>query len=220
VFDPAPLRKPRAMISPVNPAGYRGTATPANFGTAPGLPARKAALRAGGGTLLDLAVAMLETEHMDPSADYPFGDGKTEDAANFGIFKQNWHYIRTSGAMPPRATPVPLPNPVMTGTGLDKADWLRGAQLNEDLDLDVRVLHASQASLGLNQWFAAHRQGETGQLAFQAAASGGPTTAAHRATLSDVANYQSAVEWIVRQLASDPAVQTDDRKVFVQVPPV
>lgn len=212
VFDPAPLRNQRAVISPVNPAGYRGTVSRPSSGTFPGLGVRKQALTTSGGTLLDMAVAMLETEHMDAS-DYPLGDGKIEDAANFGIFKQNWHYIRTSGAMPE------IPSPIMSGLGLSKADWMRGVALNTDLALDVRVLHASQAKLGLGQWFAAHRWGETGQLAFQAAANG-PTTAAQRATLSDIANYQNAVEWIRDQLTVDPALQTDDRKVFVQVPAV
>lgn len=28
------------------------------------------------------------------TADYPYGDGKTYDAANFGMFKQNWGMLR------------------------------------------------------------------------------------------------------------------------------
>lgn len=219
VFDPAPLRNQRAVISPVNPAGYRGTvshpATGTGPGTYPGLHARKALLMGAGGTLLDMAVAMLETETM--TADYPDRDGKPPgDSACFGIFKQNWHYIRTSGAMPPLVGP---PAPGRPLPGLEEADWQRGRDLNTDLSLDVRVLRASQATLGLNRWFAAHRWGETGQLAFEAA-SRGRTTAGHRATLSDVANYQNAVEWIRDQLVRDRTLQTDDRKVFVQVPPV
>lgn len=212
VFDAAPLRNQRVVISTINTAGYRGTFTPPPSGTSPGLGARKQALMTAGGNLLDMAVAMLETEHMD-AGDYPFGDGKTLDAANFGIFKQNWHYIRTSGAMPAQ------PSPIASGLGLSRADWPRGAALNVDLALDVRVLHASQSQLGLGQWFAAHRWGETGQLAFAAAAGGAPT-AAQRATLSDIGNYQNAVEWIRGQLVRDPTLQRDDRKVFVQVPAV
>lgn len=30
---------------------------------------------------------------MDTSS-YPYGDGKTYDAANFGLFKQNWGMLR------------------------------------------------------------------------------------------------------------------------------
>src|SRR5690348_2425154 len=60
----------------------------------PGLGARKQAVLSNGGNVLDLAVAMLETETMQ--ADYRYGDGKKGDAANFGIFKQNWFMLRTS----------------------------------------------------------------------------------------------------------------------------
>jgi len=210
VFHPEPLRNQRVMISPVDPAGFRGAVTPGSQGTAPGLGARKAAVRANGGQLLDVAVAMLETEHMLAS-DYPLGDGKTGDAANFGIFKQNWHFIRISGGMPTL--------PGTPGGGLREADFARGAELNSSLNRDVQVLQASQRTLGLDQWFAAHRFGETGQLAFAAAAKN-TTTEMDRATLSDVAGYQSAVEFIHRELIRQPLLQTDDRKVFVRVPAI
>ena len=48
-----------------------------------GLGSRKQAVLNNGGTVLDLAIAMLETERM--TTDYTYGDGKTGDAANFGI---------------------------------------------------------------------------------------------------------------------------------------
>ena len=38
------------------------------------------------------AIAMLETENM--GTDYAYGDNKVGDAANFGIFKQNWSMLR------------------------------------------------------------------------------------------------------------------------------
>jgi hypothetical protein len=57
----------------------------------PGLGLRKQEVLNAGGDTLDLAIAMLETNEM--STDYIFGDGKTQDAANFGIFKQNWGMI-------------------------------------------------------------------------------------------------------------------------------
>ena len=215
VFDPAPLRNQRAVISPTKPDDYRGTVSKPSTGTFPGLGARKSALTSNGGNLLDMAIAMLETETMD-AHEYPFGDSKTGDAACFGIFRQNWHFIRTSGAMP--AFPGP-PLPGQPRQGLAEADWKRGKELNDDLKLDVEVLQASHTQLRLDQWFAAHRWGETGQKAFKAAASGS-TTAAQRGTLSDIADYQNAVEWIRDQLLHDPALQTDDRKVFVRVPAV
>ncbi len=214
VFDPAPLRNQRAMISPAKWDDYLGTVSKPRAGTFPGLGARKRVLTSAGGNLLDMAVAMLETDKMLP--DYTFGDDKQEDAACFGIFKQNWHYIRTSGAMPQDPG---RPRHGRSLPGLDLVDWDRGELLNLDPGLDVKVLHASQAQLGLNGWFAAHRQGETGLEAFRAAARGS-TTAAKRGTLSDIATYQNAVEWIRDQLTRDPALQTDDRKVFVQVPAV
>ena len=217
-FDPAPLRNQRAVISPSNPDGYRGSASFPAAGTGPtaypGLGARKAALAAAGGNDRDLAVAMLETERM--LTDYPFGDAKTKDAANFGIFKQNWYFIRTSGAMPA------LPGPTLPGQGplgLDEADWLRGADLNADLALDVSVVHASQAKLGLDQWFAAHRWGASGQAAFLAAAGGSPDSR-QRALIADIANYRGAVEWILGQIGAHPVLRTNDTKMWVDVPAV
>jgi outer membrane protein OmpA-like peptidoglycan-associated protein len=216
VFDPAPLRNQRVVISATRPDDYRGIVSRPPAGTFPGLGARKSALRSNGGNLLDMAVAMLETETMD-AHEYPDRDNKPPgDAACFGIFKQNWGLIRTSGAMPALSGP-PLPGQLRPG--LAEADWPRGRQLNDDLTLDVAVLHGSQAQLGLNKWFAGHRWGSTGLTAFDAAARGS-TTAAQRGVLSDIADYQGAVEWIRDQLVHDPALQADDRKVFVRVPAV
>ena len=60
--------------------------------TVPGLGARKAAILGAGGNTLDLAIAMLETDTM--KTDYAYGDNKVNDAANFGVFKQNWGMLR------------------------------------------------------------------------------------------------------------------------------
>lgn len=51
-----------------------------------GLGSQKQAVRNAGGSSLDLAIAMLETEGMNTN--YPYGDNKSGDSANFGIFKQ------------------------------------------------------------------------------------------------------------------------------------
>jgi len=72
--------------------------------TVSGLSARKKAITAAGGETLDLAVAMLENEDM--KADYTYGDGKKDDSANFGVFKQNWYMIRNSGRA---SSPARLP---------------------------------------------------------------------------------------------------------------
>lgn len=54
--------------------------------TVGGLGARKKAVQSAGGSSLDLAIAMLETDGM--TTNYAYGDNKSQDSANFGIFKQ------------------------------------------------------------------------------------------------------------------------------------
>lgn len=171
-----------------------------------------------GGTLLDMAVAMIETETMGvDDRNYTRGDGKQFDESCWGIFKQNWFFIRRSGAMPALIGP---PRPTGEPAGLARDDWERGEELNTDLALDVRVLHASRTSLGEDEWFAAHRQGETGLDAFRRVARGASVNAVHRNALSNIANYKQGVEFILRQLTVDPDLPTDDRKFFVQVTPI
>lgn len=48
--------------------------------TVSGLGARKRAVTAAGGTDLDLAIAMMETENMQTN--YPYGDNKSGDSFN------------------------------------------------------------------------------------------------------------------------------------------
>ena len=154
--------------------------------TVQGLGARKGQLLASGATLADMAIAMLESDKM--LADYVYGDGKKDDAANFGIFKQNWMMIRA--AWKPFAT-------------LGPKDYQRGAALNTNLSLDIQVLHASQAKYGMaSTWWAGHRNGASGLL--------NPNTA-------DIQKYRNAVKWIETQLASKPAYRTDDTRFYVEV---
>jgi len=159
--------------------GGRGSYTVRRLG------ARKQALLKSGGTLLDMAVAMLETENM--RANYTYGDGKKGDAANFGIFKQNWLMIRAS-----------LPQYSAYGA----ADYDVGAALNGDLNLDVQALHASQSHYGLDRWFAGHRNGQSGLST--------PNT-------PDITAYKNAVTWIRDQLTSKAQYQSDDTRFWVQV---
>jgi len=155
------------------------------FNIVPGLELRKQALTAVGGTSFDMAVAMMETESMLPSPNgYLLGDvdtngaPKTGDAANFGIFKQNWLMIR-------QAWPA--------YNNLSASDWRVGDALNRSLTLDVSVLHASLTRFGDN-WVNGHRQGETG-LRLQ------PVCMAATARIwADIANYLRAVRWIQGQL--------------------
>ncbi|TCO45279.1 hypothetical protein [Actinocrispum wychmicini] len=208
-----PLRNQRAVLSPVSQEGYRDAYHPDI--TCPGLSARKAeVLRAAGGSLLTLAIAMLETDNMRPN--YPFGDDKVRDSACFGIFKQNWYFIRTSGAMPDARN---VSTASSSGLGLSEADWERGRELNNSLELDVSVLYRSQAQLGINGWFSAHRWGTSGRDAYLAAVNR-TTTEEQRGLLSDIATYESAVRWLQHQLEVDPTLRTDDRRFFVRVPAV
>ncbi|MFI1522361.1 carbohydrate-binding domain-containing protein [Kitasatospora cineracea] len=153
-----------------------------------GLGGRKGQVRAAGATSLDLAVAMLETDHMDTA--YPYGDNKSGDAANFGIFKQNWMMLRAGCAQ---------------FAGQSESQYNNGAALNSNLAQDVNCLHQSQNHYGLNTWFAGHRNGSSGLA--------NPNTA-------DIANYRAAVYWIKAQLDADSANLGNDTRFWVQVPAI
>lgn len=157
--------------------------------TVTGLGDRKQEILKRGGTVLDMAVAMLETDTMRADF-YPYGDGKTGDAANFGIFKQNWLMIRTSASQ--------------LFKGLGESDWKKGDVLNGDLSLDIQVLRASQWYYG-DKWFAGHRNGATGLIT--------PNT-------PDINNYKRAVYWIRSQINSDPRYLRDVTRFWVKVPPI
>ncbi|HEX7815716.1 hypothetical protein [Dyella sp.] len=161
--------------------------------TIPGLGERKRALTCAGGGILDMAIAMMETTTMLPSPrGYLLGDvdglgvAKRGDAANFGIFKQNWKMIRE--AWPPFQS-------------LGAADWMRGCALNGSLSLDVHILHASMRFYG-PRWFHGHRQGESGLVAPDACSP----------MMADILNYQRAVYWIANQL--EPDHLTDDLRFW------
>jgi len=162
---------------------------PSGHYTVPGLGARKKAITNYGGTVLDMAVAMLETETMQADS-YPYGDGKTDDSANFGIFKQNWYMIRSA---------VPKYN------NLKASDYNTGAALNQDLSWDVQVLQMSQQFYGIDVWFGGQRDGQTGIS--------NPDT-------TDINNYKNAVYWIRDQINSDPKYLTDDTRFWVEVPAI
>ncbi|CRG85396.1 hypothetical protein PISL3812_02470 [Talaromyces islandicus] len=153
--------------------------------TVSGLGVRKQAITSAGGTTLDLAIAMLETDDMN--TDYTYGDGKTEDAANFGIFKQNWFMLRTSTS---------------EFNGESTADYNDGAVLNSGLAEDITTRHESQSHYGYDVWFAGHRDGESGVQ--------NPST-------DDINRYKSAVEWIQEQLESSSTYLTDDTRFWVDV---
>ncbi|KAI0401943.1 hypothetical protein F4802DRAFT_600472 [Xylaria palmicola] len=155
--------------------------------TVSGLGARKQAILKAGGNTLDLAIAMLETETM--TTDYVYGDNKQNDAANFGLFKQNWGMLRVCGNRAGFA-------------GQSQANWNKGAKLNSDVYADVASRWDCQEHYGYDVWFAGHRNGESGLA--------NPHT-------PDINTYKSAVQWIQGQIDANPAHKSDDTRFWVDV---
>lgn len=157
--------------------------------TISGLGARKQQILKSGANTLDLAIAMLETDTMQPRF-YPYGDGKTGDASNFGIFKQNWYMLRST----------------CTGfKNLQPSDYNTGAILNNSLTIDINCLIQSQRFYGLDIWFAGERNGQTGI--------NNPNT-------SDIARYKTAVSWIQSQLMANAANLSNNTRFWVAVPSI
>jgi hypothetical protein len=156
--------------------------------TVSGLGSRKQQVRSAGANSLDLAVAMLETETMQTN--YTYGDGKTGDAANFGIFKQNWLMLRSACSR---------------FAGQSASQYNNGAVLNSNLSADITCLHASQSHYGINTWFAGHRNGSSGLS--------NPNT-------TDINNYRNAIYWIQNQLNANSANLTNNTRFWVNVPPI
>lgn len=156
--------------------------------TVSGLGSRKSQVRSAGGNSLDLAVAMLETEDM--TTNYAYGDNKTSDSANFGIFKQNWLMLRSACSQ---------------FSGQSAGQYNNGAALNSNLSQDVSCLHQSQNHYGINTWFGGHRDGSSGLS--------NPNT-------TDIDNYKAAVYWIQAQINSNSANLSNDTRFWVQVPAI
>ncbi|KAJ5184608.1 hypothetical protein N7491_007521 [Penicillium cf. griseofulvum] len=154
----------------------------------PGIADRKKAILGAGGNTRDLAIAMLETNTM--TSDYTYGDGKTGDGTNFGIFKQNWYMLRTSAS-----------------EFLDESteQVKDGAILNSDLGKDIKARHEGEEHYGYEIWFSGHRNGATGVQ--------NPGT-------DDIKTYMNGVAWIQEQIESDPKYQTDDTRFWVNVTPI
>ncbi|MDQ2906616.1 MAG: hypothetical protein M3Y81_24135 [Chloroflexota bacterium] len=154
----------------------------------PGLGARKQQILKAGASTLDLAVAMLETNTMQ--ATYASGDGKTTDAANFGIFKQDWYMLRSACSR---------------FLGLTSSQYAAGAFLNSSLSTDVACMNQSQRHYGLSTWFAGERYGQTGI--------GHPNT-------PDILRYTKAIYWLQSQLTSRSANLSNDTRFWVAVPAI
>lgn len=153
-----------------------------------GLGSRKQQILSAGGNTLDLATAMLESDNM--TANYGYGDYKTYDAANFGIFKQNWGMLRVACSR---------------FKGQSVSQWNNGAVLNSNLSADITCLHQSQSYWGTDTWFAGHRNGSTGLA--------NPNT-------SDIKAYRAAVYWIQAQLKANSANLSNNTRFWVNVPAI
>jgi hypothetical protein len=166
-----------------------GTTMSCGSYTISGLGARKQQVLGAGASVLDLAVAMLETNTMQASS-YAYGDGKTGDSANFGIFKQNWYMLRTSCS---------------SFAGQTSAQWNNGSVLNGNLSEDVSCINQGQGHYGLTLWFAGQRDGQTGLS--------NPNQAI-------ITEYEVAVEWIASQLNSSRSNLSNDTRFWVSVPAI
>jgi len=157
--------------------------------TVSGLGARKQQITNAGGTTLDLAIAMMETETMQTN--YAYGDNKSGDSANFGIFKANWYMIRTACSQ---------------FSGQTASQYNNGAVLNNDLSQDISCRHSSQNYFGYDKWFAGHRNGQSGIE--------NPNT-------QDIANYKNGVLWLQQQITSNSKYLTDDTRFWISgIPPI
>ncbi|CAI4219794.1 unnamed protein product [Parascedosporium putredinis] len=142
------------------------------------------------GNTLDIAIAMLETERL--STDYAYGDNKSNDAANFGLFKQNWGMLRVCGSRG-------------GFKGQSESQWNNGNRLNWDIYADVAARWDCQNYYGYEKWFAGHRNGATGL--------NNPNT-------DDIRFYRTSVEWIQQQIDSQQKYRSDDTRFWVDVTPI
>ncbi|PVF96536.1 hypothetical protein CPB86DRAFT_816287 [Serendipita vermifera] len=182
VPDPVPVPAPNPEVAP-RALGRNGSYTISGLGN------RKKQLTACGANALDLAIAMLETDTM--TTGYTYGDGKTYDSANFGVFKQNWGMLRKS---------------VSRYKGKTANDYNTGSELNSNLCLDIQLRHESQNYFGEGTWFAGHRNGESGL--------NNPNT-------QDIQNYKDAIYWIRDQINSNNgAGLSNDIRWWVEVPAI
>ncbi|KFY24696.1 hypothetical protein V493_05084 [Pseudogymnoascus sp. VKM F-4281 (FW-2241)] len=162
-----------------------GLTCPTNSGggcgqyTVSGLGARKQEITSAGGTSKDVAIAMMETENM--GTDYAYGDNKSQDAANFGIFKQNWGMLIASCSQ---------------FKGQATSEYNDGAVLNSNLQQDINCRHESESFYGSQTWVAGHRNGASGLA--------NPDT-------SDIKLYMTAIEWTEQQLAGGSFLTDDTR---------
>ncbi|KAL8961576.1 MAG: hypothetical protein Q9193_001892 [Seirophora villosa] len=83
---------PPAITAKLLPRGAEGE--PFTCPDPAGTAAAKQKLLAAGAQSVDIAIAMLENGCAFTAA-YPAGNGKGPDAAELGVYRNNWHMLRT-----------------------------------------------------------------------------------------------------------------------------
>jgi hypothetical protein len=161
-------------------------------------PATKAAIKANLGGTLALAIAMQETS--DLLCNYDFGDGKDGDSANFGIYKMNWFMLKQL-----TTTPVGVPDDV-------------GRRINTDPALATQILLEAMRRWSINppepnhpvanNFWAGHRQGETG-LSYPTAAN-----------WDDIQDYYLAIQVIKAKCDGNDSVWDTPIRYGLDVDPI
>ncbi|KAJ5205558.1 hypothetical protein N7472_002006 [Penicillium cf. griseofulvum] len=180
---------PAVLSSPANYNKIVARADKRGNETIVGLGVRKQEVVGAGGNTRDLAIAMLETKTM--TTDYTYGDGKSGDATNFGIFKQNWFILRHSASEFLEQTVADVDNGAILNSGA-----------SSDLGKDIQARHEGEEHYGFETWFSGHRNGESGI--------NNPGT-------EDIKGYIDAIAWIQQQIESDEKYQSDDTRFWVDV---
>ncbi|MCJ1365340.1 hypothetical protein MMC16_004461 [Acarospora aff. strigata] len=135
-----------AVASPIIQERQDGPGDP--YRCNPSVVNRKKFLQSVGANARDLAIAILENG-CKMNSDYPFGDvypakdgkpakPKTGDAANFGLFKNNWGQIRRHCSQ---------------FKGQSQAQWRNGAFLNTHDVSAIRCQHEQIKALGVDTFF-------------------------------------------------------------------
>ena len=161
-------------------------------------PATKTTIKSNAGGTLTLAIAMVETS--DLLCNYVYGDGKTGDAANFGIYKMNFGMIKEC----------------QSAAGAD-ADTL-GPTLNSDPALATKILLEAMQIWSTNppepnhpvagNFWAGHRQGST------------RLSNAASANWDDIQDYYLAVQVIKAKCDGDATVWDSKIRYYLDVDPI
>jgi hypothetical protein len=160
--------------------------------------ATKVGIKSSAGGTLALAIAMLETS--DLLCNYPFGDNKVGDAANFGIYKMNWGMIKQC----PSAAGSDAPH---LGPALNNDPALATKILLEAMHIWMTNPPEPNHPIANNFW-AGHRQGSTG------------LSNAVGANWDDIQDYYLAVQVIKAKCDGNATVWNSNIRYWLDVDPM